>query len=246
VLENGVCTLWSRTQKRILSLPHIERAVEAHFGSLTEYKKTRLILDGEAYNHDLHDQFEELMSAFRKDKPSAESAMLEYHIYDVVPNKSYLFSDRNEWLSEVLPTRDGVLVPVRTVVCHSNEEIWDAHAQNVTEGYEGSMIRVDGPYECGKRSAYLRKLKAFQDAEYKIVGAVEGRGKDAGTIGSFVCVTPEGREFGCRLKSTYARRAELFLNPKEWKDQLLTVKYQNLTADGIPRFPIGKALREGA
>lgn len=105
------------------------------------------------------------------------------------------------------------------------------------------MIRGNGPYEEGKRSYYLQKLKNFEEGEWPIVNAEEGRGKDAGTVGAFVCVTQNGTEFKARLKATYERRRELFENPKQWKGMLLTVKYQNLTADSIPRFPIGKGLR---
>jgi len=46
------------------------------------------------------------------------------------------------------------------------------------------------------------------------------------------------------LKATYERRRELFNHPEQWKGWKLTVLYQDLTLDGIPRFPIGKALRK--
>jgi DNA ligase-1 len=64
VIKDGKATLWSRTRKQINSLPHIVAALEAHF------KDTRfLILDGEAYNHDYKDNFEQIVSAVRKDAP---------------------------------------------------------------------------------------------------------------------------------------------------------------------------------
>lgn len=136
------------------------------------------------------------------------------------------------------------LVLVETAVCDSDEQIMAYHEKNLQGNYEGSMIRNDGPYEFGKRSYHLQKLKAFVDAEYPIVGAEEGRGKDAGTIGAFLCQTLDGKPFKTRLKATYAHRKFLFENPQEWQDMLLTVKFQNLTQDGIPRFPIGKGLRK--
>jgi DNA ligase-1 len=126
------------------------------------------------------------------------------------------------------------------------------HIKNVAAGYEGTMVRSNsGLYESGKRSYGLQKLKNRvgedglpTDNEYPILDAEEGRGKDAGTVGAFVCSTPAGKTFKCRLKATYERRRELFNHPEQWKGWKLTVLYQDLTLDGIPRFPIGKALRK--
>ena len=35
----------------------------------------------------------------------------------------------------------------------------------------------------------------------------------------------------------------LFENPNECLGKPLTIKYQNLSKDGIPRFPVGKTIR---
>ncbi len=238
VVEDGECTLWSRTRKRVNSLPHIAAALEAAFpvGSFT--------FDGEAYRHSMNDDFEGLMSLIRSSEPSEGHEVIEYHIYDL-PSWPATFALRHRKLGELLAPTSAPLVRVRTEVAADHSEIMAHHEHNLEAGYEGSMIRGDKPYEEGRRSYYLQKLKNFTDAEYQIVGADEGRGKDAGTVGSFVCVTPEGKEFRCRLKATYARRAELFASPEQWRGKSLTVAFQNLTADGIPRFPVGKAIRDG-
>lgn len=230
-------SLWSRTRKPIRSLPHVQEELASLFSG-------DIITDGEAYSVEYHDQFEELLSIIRKDEPSEKSALVDYHVYDL-PSHPRTFSQRYEALQKILPARKGHLVPVRTVLCHNDDEIEACHEQNLAENYEGTMIRADGPYERGKRSIYLQKYKNFVDAEYQIVGIEEGRGKDAGTVGSFICRTDGGKEFGCRLKATYEHRGELFRDSGLWKGKFLTVKYQNLTADGIPRFPVGKALRAG-
>lgn len=241
MLDDGVGSLWSRTQKPILSVPHIVEEIEDMFGPLGDIYT---IPDGEAYSVEYHDQFEELLSILRKDEPSEKSTLVDYHIYDL-PSCPGPFSVRHEALSKILSKKIGHLVPVRTVICYNDDDIEACHEQNLAENYEGTMIRGDGPYERGKRSYFLQKYKNFSDAEYTILDAEEGRGKDAGTVGAFVCSTKDGKTFNCRLKATYERRRELFNNPKQWKEMLLTVKYQNLTSDGIPRFPIGKALRKG-
>jgi ATP-dependent DNA ligase len=73
--KNGKVTLWTRTRKPILSCPHIVEELEKKLKGQDE-----LYLDGELYEHSLKDDFEKLMSAVRKQKPSEESAKIEYHI----------------------------------------------------------------------------------------------------------------------------------------------------------------------
>ena len=44
------------------------------------------------------------------------------------------------------------------------------------QGYEGSILRLNGPYE-QKRSYNLQKFKDFSDTEATIVGYEAGKGK---------------------------------------------------------------------
>lgn len=239
ILKDGKCTLWSRTRKPVNSLPHIVKAVEEKMGGYGD-----LILDGEAFSYAYRNNFEDLISLIRCDAPAPGHEAVDYHIYDL-PSCLENFGKRNAALHKMLnkTNSSAPLVEVQTLVAKNHEEIMAIHEENLALEYEGSMIRNDGPYEEGRRSIHLQKLKNFTDSEYPILGAEEGRGKDAGTVGAFVCVTPEGKRFRARLKATYEHRRHLFENPEEWQGKLLTVKYQNLSADGVPRFPIGKGLR---
>lgn len=240
ILKDGKCTLWSRTRKRINSVPHIVAAVERYFGGRGD-----LTLDGELYSHELKDDFEELISIIRKDEPALGHEKIEYHVYDL-PSWPATFALRSRELRGRFHA-DGALLPlilVDTQTAPDDAAIKFEHEVNLGVGYEGSMIRNDGPYEGGKRSMHLQKLKIEIDDEFKIIGAEEGRGKDAGTVGAFVLVTKDGKEFRARLKATYARRGELFRRPELWTGKRMTITYQNLTSDGIPRFPRGKAIRD--
>ena len=58
-------------------------------------------------------------------------------------------------------------------------------------GYEGSILRLDGPYQC-KRSYNLQKFKDFHDAEATIVGYEAGKGKREGTLGKFFMMDNDG------------------------------------------------------
>ena len=57
------------------------------------------------------------------------------------------------------------------------------------------------------------------------------------------CQTPDGQTFAVRPTGTHEERKVLFENGDEYIGQQLTVKYQELTDEGIPRFPVGIAIR---
>jgi len=119
------------------------------------------------------------------------------------------------------------------------------HVKSFTrDGFEGTMIRnPDMPYEIGKRSYSLLKLKDFVDAEYRIVNVVDGDGSDVG-LAIFELETDSGERFNCRPEGSQENRADLFKNRRELVGKYLTVRYQELSKDGIPIFPVGVSIRE--
>lgn len=240
IVENGICTLWTRTRKRIPTVPHIVEALEKMF-AFTDVK-----LDGELYNHDYRNNFEDLMSILRGDEPDAEGKYLdaEYHVYDM-PVEDMPFMHRTRKVAELLKDAVKPLMVVETRTVETQEQALQLQEKYEEQEYEGAMIRnMLGPYEPGRRSKHLQKMKTFVTDEFKITGAEDGRGKDAGTVAKFVCVTAEGKEFKPRLKATYARRRELMQHPEQWQGKVLTVRYKRMTADGKPYIPIGMGIRD--
>ena len=125
----------------------------------------------------------------------------------------------------------------------SMKDIYELHDKYVAEGYEGAIIRnIDGLYEFGFRSNDLIKLKSFMDSEYKIVGVVEATGRDEGTA-VFVCECEAG-QFNVKPMGTRELRADYFKNRKKLIGKMVTVKYQELSNDGIPRFPSAISIRD--
>jgi DNA ligase-1 len=126
-------------------------------------------------------------------------------------------------------------VPTHLVdtITHLNE----LYEKYVDEGYEGQMVRTDGPYE-NKRSKYLLKRKEFQDSEFKILDIVEGVGNKSGMAGNMVFKNHKGIEFHSNIKGTRLYLKELLKNKNKLIGKTATVKYFNLTPeDEIPRFP---------
>lgn len=127
------------------------------------------------------------------------------------------------------------------------EEMDDVLKEACSQGFEGVMIRrPEFPYEHGRRSFGLLKYKQMHDAEFKIVGFLPGEGKFKGYLGAFVCETKDGLKFHAPPKVTKKRRLELWTLRKEYLGKFLTVQYQELSFQDVPRFPIAKAVRGGA
>jgi DNA ligase-1 len=199
------------------------------------------ILDGELMlpNNVL---LQESMKAIKKYRPELSPELL-YHVYDIVDN-TRTFEERTELievLSKMFPNNVKV---VPTYLCHNEADVMKYHKQFVADGYEGTMIRdPQMGYEIGKRSYSLLKLKDFVDAEYKIVDVVDGAGSDVG-LAIFELETDDGQRFNCRPEGTQENRADLYKKRKQLLGKFLTVRYQELSKDGIPIFPVGVSVRE--
>ena len=254
IVRDGKATLWSRTRKPITSCPHIIAELERMFPDRD------IVLDGEAYNHKYKDNFEKLISLIRQEEPAPDHTEIQYHIYDQVTDGTFeerwtdLENIFSEGISYVGVDANGQPLAIEgftycilchTVICNGDEAVTELFAQLRELHYEGLILRnADGLY-VNKRSYDLQKVKDFDDSEFDIVGIEEGRGKLAGHVGAFVCCDSNGNEFKAKMAGNLDRLKEYFNNPNLWQNKKLTVQYQGLTsANGVPRFPVGKAIRE--
>lgn len=237
ILKDGKCTLWSRTRKPINSLPHIVKEIESHFIA-------DIILDGEAYNDKFKDNFEHIIHLVRQDEPDKDCTDVEFHIYDIVNDEP--FSHRWSHLRKCLTVghpKLNYLIYANTFVVDDEDQVTEYFNQFREQGYEGAILRnADGKY-VNKRSSDLIKIKEMEDQEFPIIGIEEGRGKLAGHVGAFICLI-NGQEFKAKMSGNTERLKEYFEDHSLWKNKKLTVQYQGFTSYNIPRFPVGKAIRD--
>jgi DNA ligase-1 len=236
IVEDGVCTLWSRTRKPITSMPHIIKALESAFPD------TDVTLDGELYAHHLNSSFEEIIHFVRQESAAEGHEAIQYWVYDVVmPNTP--FAEREAFLTDIFPKSPHIVRVPSTMI--NNPAAVDAfHAECVSGGFEGCMLRnVMGLY-VNKRSYDLIKVKSFLDGEFEIIGCSEGRGKLAGAVGAFVCKTDKGVEFEAKLMGSLDRLKRYWVERESIVGKVLTVKFQGWTADGSLRFPVGVEVRD--
>ncbi len=232
-------TLMSRNGKPYLACPHLYQ--------------DEVILDGELYSHVFNDDFNKIVSLCKKQKPTdeelKESEMyVQMWIYDF-PSHVGPFSERYEALKKwrmKLPTAGAPemippkmkfqLVPTHEV--KSEKELQDWHAVFLGQGFEGTILRIDGYNYENKRSKSLLKYKDFVDEEFEIVGAEEGSGGRTGTIGFFILKhDKEDKTFKSNVKGDFKELRQIWQNHTKYIGTKATVKYFNRTPDDVPRFP---------
>lgn len=212
------------------------------------------ILDGELYVHGWRLQRINGAVATNRSAPRDDTHQVEFHVFDVV-NPSLKFSER--WLDtyntlQQLPLEKIKVVP--TAICDSRESV-DQHFHHYTAlGYEGIMLRPNGPYVYGKhlsqrtgthttkRSEYLWKYKQWEDGEFTCVGITQGEGKADVGIGAFRLSTNneepdrgDAVQFYVGTGFSDEERIEFMQNPPIGKK--IKVRYLCLTDSGIPFNP---------
>lgn len=235
--------LFSRNGKAFPHLHHIKAEVKK---AAEVMENEDLLLDGELYSDSL--TFQEVVGLVKKEKlkPADESKLKQIHlcIYDIMSSTA-----DNEARNAILATlfvshKFQDLRLLGTELCESKDKVGEFHARYVAEGYEGLMLRNrTGKYRLGVRSTDLQKYKEFEDAEYQVIGYKEGDGLEKGCV-IWICKTAKNQEFAVRPRGTHEARAELMKDADSYIGKQLTVRYQELTTDGLPRFPVGISFRD--
>jgi len=235
IFKNGVLT--SRQGKVFPNMEHITN----------DLQHVKEVLDGELYSDTL--TFQQFVGLVRKKKHNpAEKLLLRqvrFWVYDIVNDKP--FEERKNAIWQLFYEYKDVwafMDQVQTFECKTKAELKGFHDRFVAEGKEGLIIRnKDGLYQLAGRSKDLQKYKEFEDAEYNVIGFTDGEGLEKGLV-IWECETSSGKTFHVRPRGTHEDRAALFIEAEDYVGKKLTVRYQELTEDGIPRFPVGIAFRD--
>ncbi|HEY8856206.1 MAG TPA: DNA ligase [Rugosibacter sp.] len=177
--------------------------------------------------------FEALSAIVRKASPvDAEWHQVRYMIFEL-PDVSGNFSRRVEQMPVVtaqakIPWLQAV--PQFQVV--NVAQLMTRYREVIAGGGEGLMLhRADAVYHTG-RSDDLLKLKPAEDAEAVIIGYLPGKGRNTGRVGALLVENAEGKRFriGSGLSDRVRRHPPVL-------GTTITYRYQQLSKQGIPRFP---------
>ena len=108
----------------------------------------------------------------------------------------------------------------------------------VQNGGEGLMLRRIRSIYQAKRNDDLLKYKPFTDAEAVVINYTEGKGKYLGQVGALIVKNQLGQVFKIGSGLSDAERQ----NPPPI-GATISYKYQGLTKNNLPRFPVYLRLR---
>ena len=242
---NGFRCLVSRTADGVIlnsrehgpfSLPHLEKVL------LKLLPEDGMTLDGELYDHQR--SLQQISSLIKRPRDESESLQLVAYDTNLAEHyrKRYIEIDR---LLQKYPNPFVSLIENHQVTGESDLMTWQESF--IDQGYEGAMLRWGGaPYEAGKRSKSLLKVKTFLDGEFEVVGCKEGRGTHAG-MAIFSCQTKAGHTFDVTAPGTHEDKRHYWLTWKFYVGCPLTVKYQEMTRTQEPKpfHPHAVGFKEG-
>lgn len=217
------------------------------------------MLDNELYVHGWRLQRINGAVAVNSATPREDTHLVECHVFDAIDERGFKCKFSERWLDLAILIASANLSHIKvvpTALVHSRAELDQWFRRWTSEGYEGVMLRPDGPYEVGetphgtqRRSEYLWKYKHWEDAEFLCVGVTQGEGKADIGIGALILTTAPGEKdwdnndillygqqfgklFNCGTGFTDEDRIELARNPPIGR--LIRVRVVEYTADGIP------------
>lgn len=196
-------------------------------------------IDGELFTK--RGDFENLSSIVRDKIPNEKAwQSVKFMIFDVPCQKENLFS-RLEILENFLAKNPNKFIKIITQKKAINHENVQKFLNEIlSAGGEGVVIRnPNAPYKTGRNSQIL-KLKKFYDSECKIIKILKGKGKNSAKMGALLCKDLKNGEI-FKIGSGFSDG--LRENPPKI-GTIITYKFQNLTKNNKPRFPIFLRFRD--
>jgi DNA ligase-1 len=187
-------------------------------------------LDGELWVD--RKKFARAISIVRSGAGGDDWREVRYVVFDA-PNALGAFEQRSAHAQQVLARSGAAYARWHDhAVCRGIDHLRDELARVEALGGEGLMLRQPGsPYVVG-RSSTLLKVKTFQDAEARVVGHAPGTGKHKDRVGALVAELSDGTRFNVGTGLSDAER-----EAPPAIGAIITVRYQELSEDGVPRFP---------
>tara|TARA_R110002051_G_scaffold125288_3_gene198707 strand:- start:26048 stop:27241 length:1194 start_codon:yes stop_codon:yes gene_type:complete len=257
---DGKIEMFTRKGKPFAKMEHIENNIK----KILHGMPPTFYLDGELYSDTL--TFQQVAGIVRRMKGTDSKILSEikYKVFDCfsTSDEHFTFQERLNTLQalpfrNILPSqqypetvialdkRPSPISLIKTILIALEDQVYTHYNKFMREGAEGIIIRnALGLYKLNHRSADLQKYKQFEDDEFKIIDFTMGGANETGAV-IWICVTKDKEIFNVRPKGSLEDRRRLFKEARgKYVGKYLTVRYQELTDGGIPRFPVGISIRD--
>jgi ATP-dependent DNA ligase len=219
---------YTRAGKRNENLEHILKDIDIPVG---------YTLDGELYCHGV--PLQTIRSWVSRKQPDTER--LQYMLYDIMIDSPY--SKRLETIKSFNLGPSITLAETRRIEGNTLELEGGISALLTSareSGYEGLIARVgDLPYEDGKRSKSLIKIKAWHDDEFVVTDIISS----ADNWAILVCMSDNG-VFKVTAPGDIPFKERVLRYKENYLGRKVTVEYANLTSAGLPFHPVAIAFRD--
>lgn len=196
-------------------------------------------LDGELWLE--RKQFQRCVAIVRRQDRGEAWRQIRYVVFDA-PGQDAPFEQRLDycqaWFAHQKPEFATCLPHER---CRDQAHLREELARVEALGGEGLMLRQPGSRYLAGRSTTLLKVKSFLDAEARIVDHAAGSGRHAGRLGALEVELPDGTRFSVGTGLSDAER-----DTPPPIGAIITFRYQELSNDGVPRFPSYVGVRDDA
>lgn len=189
-------------------------------------------LDGELWLG--RGRFDELSAMLRTNGSAGDAGWRAvYYLVFELPGAAGSFTERSSLMRAIIEKAQVQwLRPVIQFRVADERELMRRLQEIVRDGGEGLVLHLAAaPYATGRTPAML-KLKPYSEGDAVVVGYEEGRRRLAGKAGALLLQTAEGKRFRVGSGLTDKLRSE-----PPALGAMVSYRYQELTKEGIPRFP---------
>ena len=189
------------------------------------------MLDGELWIK--RDYFEKISSIVRNSNSNMNDwKEVTYNVFDA-PNicDSCTLLERLDLLTKYLQENPNENIRIIPQYIITNNDDLEAYFGNIiNNGGEGLIIRDN------KNPNMAYKYKPYYDNECEVIGYKKGKGKYEGLVGAIICKTIiKDKEMILHIGSGLSKKDRE--NPPKI-NSIITYKYNGLTKNNIPRFPV--------
>ena len=187
-------------------------------------------LDGELWL--ARKKFQRTVSIVRRHDATDLWREVKFVVFDA-PAVADVFEARQEFLRQTIGNdRLQYAQHLQQDRCRDLRHLQSELERITALGGEGLMLRQPASrYEVG-RSSTLLKLKTFHELDARVISQLPGQGRHRGRMGALLVQLPNGLTFSVGTGFSDSQREK----PPEF-GCVISVRYQELTDRGVPRFP---------